>query len=693
MRYRSYTQYRRGKKGTGGIQLFPFLAVLMCTMGTLILLMVILSRQARVQAAQAAGQEMAQRNAEEARDQKRIRWRIEQLQIARGKTEAQLAESRLALGHLEDHSRRLRDQLAGLEKTLAELDRTGAADQQKHGALASELANLRKKIAEADRQVAAAEAEAAGRSRSYAVVPYEGPNQTRRRPLYLECRADTVVIQPEGIRLTSEDFEGPMGPGNPLSVALRTEREYLMRQPGYRPERDGEPYPLMLVRPEGIEAYYAARAALHDWGAEFGYELVGADWKLAFPAANEALAREMQKAVDTARESQRMRIASMGRQHASRLRPTYRVAPSHGGVVLDSGSPEEDSSSGGGFAEHRPYIQPGNDDEDGSGSGGGGSSQQASDKAFVAGVNNPYLDAEKKAAAGAGQGPGGVGRGGIGQGRELGTQGSGVGDQGSGALGSGLAGQNRTQTGTGFSGQNSGGGTQGSGTGAENSSVGTANSGSRPGLLSNGGGNAGANSLSTGEGTPGGASGSNLVQSDIAAAGASANKAQANASAKGAGSNCPNAIAQPGSTGAKGGEPLKLGQWEESPPLPKDPKELKKLESLAKKRGKDWGLLDKSREASPVTRPIAVVCWPDRLEILSDPAAQSGKVIPLGPHTETSVDTFVSALWDLIKGWGIAGRSMYWRPVLKVQVAPGAEGRFRDLQNLLEGSGFVVEKK
>ena len=33
----------------------------------------------------------------------------------------------------------------------------------------------------------------------FAVVPYLGPNGTRRRPIFFECRADSIVLQPEGV--------------------------------------------------------------------------------------------------------------------------------------------------------------------------------------------------------------------------------------------------------------------------------------------------------------------------------------------------------------------------------------------------------------------------------------------------------------------------------------------------------------
>ena len=52
----------------------------------------------------------------------------------------------------------------------------------------------------------------------------------------------------------------------------------------------------------------------------------------------------------------------------------------------------------------------------------------------------------------------------------------------------------------------------------------------------------------------------------------------------------------------------------------------------------------------------------------------------------------VSAVWDHMDTWGIAGRGMYWRPVLSIHVGPGAEGRYDDLKTLLQESGLKVEE-
>ena len=71
-----------------------------------------------------------------------------------------------------------------------------------------------------------------------------------------------------------------------------------------------EPYPIMLVRPEGIAAYYAARAALDSWGSDFGYELVGSDWELKYPQPDPQLAALTRKVVDETRLRHREYVLS-----------------------------------------------------------------------------------------------------------------------------------------------------------------------------------------------------------------------------------------------------------------------------------------------------------------------------------------------------------------------------------------------
>ena len=163
--------------------------------------------------------------------------------------------------------------------------------QQRQGEARTELQHTEAQLADAARRLTDAQREAANKTPSYAVIPYEGTNGTHRRPIYLECRPDAIVLQPEGIQLLDQDFKGPMDTDNPLAATLAAVRAYVTHRNGYDPKRDGEPYPLLLVRPDGIIAYAVARAAIKASYTEFGYELIGADWKLRFPDPDLGLAR------------------------------------------------------------------------------------------------------------------------------------------------------------------------------------------------------------------------------------------------------------------------------------------------------------------------------------------------------------------------------------------------------------------
>jgi len=149
------------------------------------------------------------------------------------------------------------------------------------------------------------------------------------------------------------------------------------------------------------------------------------------------------------------------------------------------------------------------------------------------------------------------------------------------------------------------------------------------------------------------------------------------------------------------GQALRPGEWEPTPdPPPKkaddkdnDKQDGKREKSLAAKRGADWGLRNSDRGSFGVTRPIRIDCYADRLVVVSERSPAASKTIALGPRTASSIDPFIAAVWEHIDTWGIAGRGMYWRPVLQVHVAPDAERRFADLAALLEGSGLMIERK
>ncbi|GAB6165303.1 hypothetical protein JCM19992_13030 [Thermostilla marina] len=505
------------------VSLFPFLAVLICTMGALIVLLVVMARQMRLEAIQSVTSTEPTLSVDEIRKLgEELDWQIEALTASKEHTEKQLADARRLLGHAEQHIRELREEVVRLE---AELKRPPQhSDSFTLEELEAKAARLEEAVAKAEAELA--EARRKARERSYAVIPFDGKYGTRRIPIYLECRSDAVILQPEGIRFTVSDFSGPLGPGNPLDAALRAVREYLM-QSGRFDSSQGEPYPLLLVRPDGIAGYYAARAAMTSWGSEFGYELIEADWDLAFPAPDPRLAELVVTTVAEARFRQKL---------------LARAAP-------------------------RKY-----------GRSGGASESVADENAFP--TFSAPIEAERS----------------------------------------------RSPSG-------------------EYAEVAESASEIRPPV------------------------GSALAADAPATGGTRLSPPNAANSNEG----------QPNRTWA--GETPKHGVAVGGSVRP-----------LARTRGENWGLPDHTADGIPVTRPVRVDCYPDKLVIVPDTPGAAPVEIEVRGSLEPSMDRLASALWNIMDGWGIAGYGMYWKPVLAVRIAPGAESRYEELKILLEDSGLAVEQ-
>ncbi|MHB8902678.1 MAG: hypothetical protein ACYC6Y_28295 [Thermoguttaceae bacterium] len=560
------------------MSLFPFLAVLICTMGSLVLLLVVIARQARLQALEPRHPASDAIRKEIQEELATARLLTDQFDGSREATLSDLEESRFKLGQIEDHTGELRRQLTSLESAWKQLDDLEAGKRSTEQAAESELASLAIRIRQLEREVELAKADAAGREAAYSIVPYEGPNGTRRRPIYIECRGDGLVLQPEGVRFQADDFEGSLDAGNPLDVGLRAVREYLAAQEKLRGAGGSEPYPLLLVRPSGIPYFYAARAAMKSWGNEFGYELVGEDWKLEYPVADPVLQRTIAEAVEPARaRQQRLIAAAPSRYGAGSERPVYTVSPYRGGIVSRGGSGDgEDSPAG--------TLRPG-------------------------GVAGRYGSRYENTSPGWAE-AGDTGAGGVG-GQPEGRGPRGVAGPGGPAGGSGQAasgGQERIPRQPGES-----RGTSGS------SNV------------------AGSADISRGPGGPGTSAGG---ESGLSTPGGSSEMPQ----------------------------------------------------SLAKTRGRNWGLPGASQSAVAITRPIRIGCYADRLVIVPEAGLGRPSTVAVSGRMEESIDAFVSAVWDYMDGWGKAGRGMYWRPVLNIYTAVDTELRAAELEALLQDSGLVVSQ-
>jgi hypothetical protein len=677
----------RAADGGSSVLSFTFLDVLMCTMGSLLLLLVVfgviaqkatrkrregevanisLAALAAPKAVPAASAPDAQIGEQAAENPDDLRKQLEELETEQqrlDKLRAEAAEARererARISHLEDHERRLEHELAKLQLALQALEDAEKQQQVDQAQADSEAERLKKLIAETEDRLAKMREDVG--EKSYAIVPYKGANGTFRRPVFIECTADAVTIQPEGIRLTVEDFDGPLRSGNPLAAAVRAAHEELNKRALAAGAELPDAYPLLIVRPDGAAAYSVALDAIRSWDTDFGYEFVEADWNLEFPEPDPRLGQVMAHAVDEARQRQAL---------------LAQVAPGRYGPRLGSGG------SGGGL---------GGDGEDGP----GGDSFIALSASDDGRIGSRASDGSLGGGPGGSSGRGNPLRGGaVGAGANFSEEFTGTGGGGSGAPGTGAEntpGMLAAQTdgaadGEGYLGPRYGrtagsAGNSADGTPANGQMAGqSGGGGSEP---ANGGTAAQAGSGAAGQAAPSLASGAAAADASSGAAGSSAFAGSASSAAGGAGGT---SSSMTGATGR--GASGNIGSSDEpSSPL------TTARGSIADSRGVNWANVEASRRASAITRPIRVQVSAEQIEMPADAATSGSEAQSVSFHqpADRVMDQLAGAVQSRIQDWGLAGDGMYWRPTLVVSIAPGAERQARRVAELLENSGIDVK--
>jgi hypothetical protein len=317
----------RGRRHKLAVSTFPFLAVLLCAMGSLILILLVMDRKAH-KAAQARAQREAVRLAEEAAQsaaarQAELEQKKQQARAAweqkRGALHAKLTDEQI---ELQLQMRKVRNQLSAIaarlryeQDTSTELrhkvrDERGKlqAEQQFLLTLRSSAGqaaaqskesseSLRRMTVDLLRMEQALKDLKAARQReqhTFSVVPYHGRRGENRRPIYVECTASGVIFHPQrrAMPVTSREFllgrENADAP--PDDVRAEVERRIARQRAkmgNTAGTADKTPYLLLLVRPDGIETYHVFQDALKGLSLDFGYEFIDADWVLDFPDDDE----------------------------------------------------------------------------------------------------------------------------------------------------------------------------------------------------------------------------------------------------------------------------------------------------------------------------------------------------------------------------------------------------------------------
>ncbi|MDR2169776.1 MAG: hypothetical protein LBP59_06515 [Planctomycetaceae bacterium] len=336
--------------------LLPFLAVLLCTMGALIMLLVLIARDVREpdisqkhNAAPNTPQQIShvtpnsqpqnteselnklplpetnnsQNNSpmisvaqvEETlesikHDAEEVEWMAKQFAESKIELEKQLENGEAYLASVEKQTTQLREEIKRLfdliKKIEQEKDKPNEIDVK---TLEQLLKQKNDDLKNSEKQLTDLQNDLKNKAKSYAITPYNGTNGTFRTPIYVECKNDKVIIQPEGIELTEYDFLAIDRADNPFDSLLRVARQYYAEtgQIG----RGMEPYPLIIVRPSGIQAFEAAYAAMGNWLKDFGYELVGENWNIEYPQKNNELKNRMEKQLAIARQRLQGYVAVM----------------------------------------------------------------------------------------------------------------------------------------------------------------------------------------------------------------------------------------------------------------------------------------------------------------------------------------------------------------------------------------------
>lgn len=592
----------RKTRNQPSVSLFPFLAVLICTLGVLIVMLVLAVKSAEVaqQENQATQDQAATEKIDEAKQRLALeQYRSEAIHEARTDVVARLADSRSNRSYLQqDVSDATKDleaaskHLQALKRSLADADKTKPqttsqaevkANQAKIEKLAAQIAAAQQALADQQKK-----SKEQGPSR-FSLVPHRGSGGTFRRPIFLECLENEIRLQPLGITLSKQDFALPIRAGNPLDVALLTIQEH-WQQLDVAGEQ-GSPYPLLVVRPNGAETFVLARRAMKSWVDEFGYELVDADKELDFGTLDGVLASKVNKVIQQSiqRQIQLAQQIYERQRHLSqfasnRSAPGYSVTKRGGGSVTTSAY---QSSAGGRNASPIGFDS----NRSGSGSRGGAEAQQTN---YLANRSQPPAGSRDEFASS--------------QSPSTSRQQTPFGSSRSGNRGTNQK----------FSSSNKN----------AQASAGQPNNGARS-----------SNQFS---------SQGNSTRGNLPQPGAQANNSQQSGSASS--SSTPN---------------------------------------LANRRGAGWALPSRNQGGTAYLRPITVVCTADYLRIKT--ATGQERTIDFQSGSVAAVDVMVEEVWKRIDSWGIAGQGSFWKPQLRIQVAPGGDRRFATIQHMLQNSGLVIK--
>jgi hypothetical protein len=209
----------RRTRSEASVSLFPFLAVLVCAMGALILLLLAMTQKIRLQqlaremarAARLAEAPASSKPApvvapprpivdfEPERKRRREAWRqtLADARTERDRERAGLAQRRQALADADRRLNAAQTSLAQVQGRLASAQTEKQVVDQAAKAVHDKRAAVIEQISLTQRDVSELKKRLASTSSKFELVPYDGASGTARRPIFIECIGSGFRILPE----------------------------------------------------------------------------------------------------------------------------------------------------------------------------------------------------------------------------------------------------------------------------------------------------------------------------------------------------------------------------------------------------------------------------------------------------------------------------------------------------------------
>lgn len=484
------------------VGLFAFLDVLMSTMGSLILVLMVVSPKIRQEKIAKAATEVARDvvKVEPAPAAKpalipvpapvvappretidlnaKFATRVAELSSQADDKRRTAADAQRAASAEQERYQQLHANREQLERELAELraakDHTLASVQD----LSAEGIKVESELAKRGSRLRRIRDHIAHESTEYSFAAYDGVSGTTRRPIVIECSGSQIKFLQEDIALTSADITGFTSAANPLLAGAEALLEYWST---HSAANDPKPYVLIVVRPSGTLSYYRARNLLERMRAPFGYELLAEDQKLAAPppdaqavaACREAIAKAIAKRESVFRDAFAT-SGSLNSRRPSRAGAGGSRDDLPGGAGNGTGGVGTGGNGTGGNGTGGKPASPFDDPFDVAATGSTGTAKSSGGDSLLASGNTTTGS----------PGAGGVGSGGVGSGS--------VASGGGGPAGLGFGGGGSASGGAVNGGSGTGGPTGGNAAGAGPGGIGPAGPGSG-GVGNQGAGPAGGN--------------------------------------------------------------------------------------------------------------------------------------------------------------------------------------------------------